>query len=123
SLTNWVPQEPQPPNPPSLLLDNARTAGRSAGTSSTVLNALDADAAPAAGRIRPHRPHTSAQLDCSVAETMFEETPDMRHVVDDGRLSQHALFTQVAIEFSGALLNWVRLRFGRLFHANDSLAD
>src|SRR2546427_2690244 len=31
------------------------------------------------------------QLDCSVAETMFEETPDMRHVVDDGRLSQHAL--------------------------------
>src|SRR5439155_25066355 len=62
------------------------------------------------------------QLACSVAETMFEETPDMRHVVDDGRLSQHALFTQIAREFSCALLNWVRPRFGRLFHGNDSLA-
>src|SRR5438067_13873166 len=62
------------------------------------------------------------QLDCSIAETMFEETPDMRHVVVDGRLSQHALFTQIALEFSCALLNWVRPRFGRLIHGSDSLA-
>src|SRR5213079_1814593 len=62
------------------------------------------------------------QLDCSIAETMVEETPDMRHVVDDGRLSQEALLTQIALEFSCALLNRVRRRFRHLFRWSDSRA-
>src|SRR5947199_136753 len=59
------------------------------------------------------------QLDCSIAETMVEETPDMRHVVDDGRLSQEALLTQIALEFSCALQQQTQLIVDGVSHVDS----
>jgi hypothetical protein len=63
------------------------------------------------------------QLDRSIAETVFEEAPDKRDIVEDGGRCQDSFFAQVLFVFLRASRNSSRPRSSHFLARNDALAS